>query len=281
MSIESSRRGFLGGLAAVSSLSAAAAAPAAAANTAGPGGKLKLGVASYSLRAFQRRPVIRALKKLGVDYVNIKDFHLPMTPLADVAKGAEEFRKAGLTITGGGTVSFLQNDPADIRAKFEYAKAAGMPLIVAAPNFETLPKLEPFVKEYDIKIAVHNHGTEDKFFPNPQAVLKLIKGMDPRMGVCFDIGHAIRTGVEVVETAKECGDRLLDMHMKDLSDPMSRDSQVPVGDGKIPIIALMKQLKAMNYQGGIMLEYEIDEDNPVPGMQKSLAYLRGVRDTLG
>lgn len=242
---------------------------------------LKLGVASYSLRAFQRRSVIRAVKKLGVEYINIKDFHLPMGPLDEVAKGAEEFRKAGLTILGGGTVSFLKADEADIRAKFEYAKAAGMPLMVSAPNFETLPMLEKFVKEYNIKIAVHNHGTEDKFFPNPQSILKRMDGMDPRMGLCFDIGHGIRTGIDVVATAKECGARLLDMHFKDLSDTMSRDSQVPVGDGKIPIVPLMKQLKAMNYQGGIMLEFEIEEDNPLPGMAKSLAYLRGVRDAIG
>jgi sugar phosphate isomerase/epimerase len=123
---------------------------------------------------------------------------------------------------------------------------------------------------------VHNHGTEDPLFPNPQAVLKIVKDMDPRMGCCVDIGHTVRTGVDIIETVREVGPRLLDMHTKDLADTLKRDSQVVVGDGKIPIPGLFKELIKMNYQGGVMLEYEIEEDNPFPGMQRSFSYMRGV-----
>ena len=273
-----SRRNFfqcLGAFAAV----AAAATPAGAAPATGgdPAVSFKLGVASYSFRAFQRRTAIALTKKLGISYINIKDFHLPMTLSPDELRAASaEFTKAGLTILGGGTVDFKKDDEADFKMKFEYAKNAGMPLIVAAPSAETLPKLEKYVKQYNIKLAVHNHGTEDKIFPNPQAVLKLVKDMDPRVGCCVDIGHTVRTGVDVVETIKEIGPRLLDMHTKDLKDFTSRDSQVVVGDGKIPIAGLFKELVKMNYQGGVMLEYEIDEDNPMPGMMRSFSYMRGV-----
>lgn len=273
-----SRRNFFQGLGAFAAV-AAAATPAGAAPAAGgdPAVSFKLGVASYSFRAFQRRTAIALTKKLGISYINIKDFHLPMTLSPDELRAASaEFTKAGLTILGGGTVDFKKDDEADFKMKFEYAKNAGMPLIVAAPSAETLPKLEKYVKQYNIKLAVHNHGTEDKIFPNPQAVLKLVKDMDPRVGCCVDIGHTVRTGVDVVETIKEIGPRLLDMHTKDLKDFTSRDSQVVVGDGKIPIAGLFKELVKMNYQGGVMLEYEIDEDNPMPGMMRSFSYMRGV-----
>jgi sugar phosphate isomerase/epimerase len=268
-----SRRGFLGGLA-----SATAVAPylAAADSGAVAAGDLKVGIASYSLRAFSRRTAIRMAKLMGAQYINIKDVHLAMGPADEVAKGAEEFRRAGLTITGGGTIYFLKTDEADIKAKFDYAKAAGMPLIVAGPTADTLPILERYAKQYDIKIAVHNHGPEDKHYPNPQVALDQMKKMDPRMGVCVDVGHAVRTGVDIVETVRMCGSRLLDMHIKDLANLSETKSQVPVGDGKMPIVAIFRELKKMKYQGGIMLEYEIDEDNPVPGMHRSMAYMRGV-----
>lgn len=237
---------------------------------------IRLGVASYSLRAYSRRIAIAMTRRIGAQYINIKDFHLPMNlTAAEIQKARAEFDKAGLTVTGGGTVSFQVDDEADIKAKFDYAKAAGLPLMVAAPTAVTLPKLEKYVKQYDIKIAVHNHGPEDKHFPNPQSILGMVKNMDPRVGICCDVGHAVRTGVDITETIRECGSRLLDMHIKDLTDFTKASSQVPVGEGKMPIVAIFKELKKMRYPGAVMLEYEVDEDNPVPGMQRSFSYMRG------
>jgi sugar phosphate isomerase/epimerase len=268
-----SRRGFLGASAAA--LALPRLAPAA--TTANDDGAFRLGVASYSFRKFSREAAIDMLRDLNVDYVNIKDFHLRMdsTPEQIVA-ARREFENAGIAIEGGGNISFQKDDADDIRHKFEYAKLAGMPLIVCAPTHETLPKLEKYVKEYDIKLALHNHGPEDKHFPTPASVLDAVKNMDPRCGLCMDIGHTARTGVDVVEWIAKAGPRLLSMHAKDLSDFTSKGSQVAVGDGKMPIPAIFKQLHKMNYRGGVMLEYEIHDTDPLPGMQKSFAYMRGV-----
>lgn len=255
---------------------------AAGAAVAGATGDLKLGVASYSFREFQRSLAIRDTRKLDISYINIKEFHLPIgsTP-EEIRKARAEFDKAGLTILGGGNVSFQVNDEQDIRKKFEYARMAGMPLLVCAPTHETLPKMEKYVKEYDIKIALHNHGPEDKHFPTPESVLDAVKNMDPRCGLCMDIGHTSRTGVDIVEWVRKAGPRLLDMHVKDLKDRMNRDSPCAVGDGVLPIPAIFAELKKMNYQGGVMLEYEIEADNPLPGMQKSFSYMRGVLAGMG
>lgn len=257
---------------------AVAAAPAAAAQAGGAGGhEIKLGVASYSLREFSRNLAIKSIKSMGVKYVNIKEFHLPyIAKPEDIDRGRATFEKAGLTILGGGTVSFQKEDDADIRAYFEYAKRAGMPLMVAAPTHKTLPMLEKFVKEYDIKIAVHNHGPEDKYFPSIRDALAMMKNMDPRMGVCCDIGHESRAGKDILESLEIAGPRLLDMHVKDLKDAMGKDTQCDVGEGILPIVAIFKYLKKTKYTGGVMLEYEINGDNPVVGMQKSFAYMRGV-----
>ena len=237
----------------------------------------KLGVASYSFRKFSREQAIAMTKQLGTPYLNVKDTHLKLTATPqEIDAAKEEFKNAGIIVVGVGAVYFKSTDEADIRSKFEYAKRLGAPLITAGPTDKTLPMLEKFVKEYDIKIAVHNHGPEDPYFPTPQSVLKVVKDMDPRMGCCIDIGHTERTGVNLIDTVAEVGPRLLDMHTKDLANLKVKESQVAVGQGKIPFGELFLQLIKMKYSGCVNLEYEIKAEDPLPGMQQSFSYMRGV-----
>jgi sugar phosphate isomerase/epimerase len=266
------RRGFLGAFA-VARIAATPGGSFAASEQEG----FKLGVATYSLRKFSRTAAIGMVKQLNVRYVNIKEFHLPIRSTPEqIAEGRQEFEDAGLIILGGGNISFQNDDEADIRHKFEYAKLAGMPLMVCAPTAKTLPKLQKYVKEYNIKIAVHNHGKTDSHFPTPQSVLKVVSDMDPRCGLCIDVGHTAEAGVDVVESIAEAGPRLLDLHIKDERDLKDEATQVPVGEGRMPVPAIFRQLRKLNYRGGVMLEYEVDENNPLPGMAKSFAYMRGV-----
>lgn len=149
-----------------------------------------------------------------------------------------------------------------------------MPLMVVSTTATNLPRIERFVKEYDIRIAVHNHGPENSHFPGPQDVLPHIRNMDPRVGLCVDVGHTARTGVDVVDILEESGDRVLDMHMKDLRDLLVKESQCIVGEGAMPLEGIFGQLIKMSYPGYVNLEYEIDADNPLPGMKKSFANMR-------
>jgi sugar phosphate isomerase/epimerase len=238
---------------------------------------IKLGVASYSLRKLSRPRAIAAIKELKTPYVNIKEFHLPYksTP-EELVAGRKEFEAAGLQIVGGGTINLKEDSDEDIRRYFEYAKLCGMPLMVIAPTQQTMPRIERFVKQYNIKAAVHNHGPVDSYFPAPQDALKIVRNMDPRVGLCIDVGHTARTGVDVVKSIAEAGSRLLDMHIKDLRSLSDKDSQCRVGEGAMPIAAIFRQLKKMNYTGMINLEYEIEADNPLPGMVQSFAFMRGV-----
>lgn len=259
-------------------LAAAAAMGASTASAMSPGTpQLKLGVASYSFRQFQRSLAIKYTRELGVQYLSIKEFHLKIKDdPKEWARGRAEFQKSGLTITGGGTIYMLEDNPDEIKFNFDYCKAAGIPMIIAGPSAKAMGTIEKFVKQYDIRVALHNHGPEDKHFPAPQDALKVIKDMDPRIGVCVDVGHTTRTGKEILSTIRECGSRLIDVHIKDLKDLMDRDSQVDVGDGVMPVAAIFKELIRMNYQDVVHLEYEINADNPMPGMQKSFAHMRGI-----
>jgi sugar phosphate isomerase/epimerase len=274
MTIKTSRRGFIGGSLALAGLPSATVKAIAAE----AGDDFKIGVATYSLRKFPRATAIEMLKKLNIKYISIKEFHLRYADTPDqTIAGAKEFRDAGMTILSGGNIDLKK--PEELKKMFEYAKNAGMPMMVCAPSHDTLPAVEKLVKEYNIKCAIHNHGPEDKHFPTPKSVLDAIKNMDPRMGLCMDIGHSARTGADIVAETKNAGSRLFDLHFKDLTKidtKAGKAVQVAVGDGDLPIVALFKALRQLKYKGGVMLEYEINADDPYPGMERSLSYARGV-----
>jgi len=246
------------------------------ASPAEAGPEFKLGVASYSLRKFPRAEAIQMIKRLGLRYVNIKSYHLPLDSTPEqIREARSEFEDAGLVIAGGGNIEFRKDDEGDMRRKFEYAKLAGMPLIVCAPTTATLPKMEKFVREYDIRIAVHNHGPKD-IFPAPQDALKILKDMDPRCGVCVDVAHTAEAGVNPLDAIKASGARMLDVHIKDMRVFGDVNTLCDVGDGVLPIPAIFSELQKMRYTGCVNLEYEINENDPFLGMTRSYAYMHGV-----
>ena len=201
---------------------------------------------------------------------------------AEEAKALDDYHAAGIQLHAVGTIYFPKDEDDDIRSKFEYAKRAGISVIVAGdPAPDTLPRIEKFVKEYDIRFAIHNHGPEDKLWHSPLDVLKAVGSMDPRMGCCIDVGHTVRAGTDVVEAIKQVGPRLFNMHIKDLTDFTAKESQVAVGDGSMPFRRIFETLIAMKYKGFVDLEYEVHGDDPMPGVIASFAYMRGVLAGMG
>ena len=244
---------------------------------------IRLGLASYTFRNFSRAQMIGFMKQLSVFALNAKDVkdHLPMAPQEEAAALAD-YAAAGIKLHAAGTIYFTKDEDADIRSKFEYCKRAGIAVIVAGdPAPETLPRIEKFVKEYDIRIAIHNHGPEDKLWHSPLDVLKAVKGMDPRIGCCIDVGHTVRAGTDVVQAIHKAGPRLFNVHMKDLTNFESKESQVAVGDGIMPVRKMFEAIVATGYKGFVDLEYEIHPDDPMPGVIASFAYMRGVLAGMG
>ena len=244
---------------------------------------IRLGLASYTFRNFNRAQMVAFLKQLNVSALNAKDVkdHLPVDTQQEAAALAD-YAAAGIKLHAAGTIYFPKDEDADIRSKFEYCKRAGIGVIVAGdPAPEILPRIEKFVKEYDIRFAIHNHGPEDKLWHSPLDVLKAVKGMDPRIGCCIDVGHTGRAGTDVVQAIREAGPRLFNVHMKDLTDFQSKESQVAVGGGVMPVRKMFEALIALKYRGFVDLEYEIDADDPMPGAISSFAFMRGVLAGMG
>jgi sugar phosphate isomerase/epimerase len=240
-------------------------------------GAIKLGIASYSLRKFSLEKALEMMKALRTPYVNFKSVHAPYEASPqERAATRQRIQDAGFRIVGGGTIDFTKDDDDDVRTLFTYARDMGMPLIVATCNPPVVPRLEKFAKQFDIRVAIHNHGPEDTKFPSPYDVLAAVKNLDPRVGLCIDIGHTVRTGTDVVKAIGDAGPRVLDLHAKDLRDLKDKASQCIVGEGAIPFPEIFRALEQIRFGGFVNLEYEIDADDPLPGMKQSFAYMRGV-----
>jgi sugar phosphate isomerase/epimerase len=249
----------------------------------GAASPVRLGMASYTFRNFSRAQLIGFLKELNIDQLNPKDAkdHLPQDPAAE-AQAVADYQAAGIHLHAAGAIYFQQATEEAVRSRFEYLQRAGIPVMVAGdPTPQTLPLVEKYAKQYDIKVAIHNHGPEDKLWPSPLDILKDIQGMDARIGCCIDVGHTVRAGTDVVEAVHAVGPRLFNMHMKDLTDFHDKGSQVAVGDGKMPVREIFAALAAIRYPGYVDLEYEVHPDDPMPGVTKSFAYMRGVLAGMG
>src|SRR5712691_9997153 len=174
---------------------AEAAVSPAAASGEDPWRGLKIGVASYTFRRFPVETTIRGIQRVGLRYVSIKDAHLPLksSPAERTAVG-QKFREAGITPLSCGVIT-LPNEESHIREAFEYARDLGVPTMVCSPHPDSVDLLDRMVKLFDIRLAIHNHGPEDKHFPTPGDVMKAVEGHDRRIGLCIDIGHTLRAGV--------------------------------------------------------------------------------------
>jgi sugar phosphate isomerase/epimerase len=284
MQLRTTRRAFLGATG-IAGLSGVAPWPVSARIEPAPWG-IKLGIATYTFRNFDRAQSIAFLKQIQAPWISVKDVDKHVSHKAtptELAAIHKEFTDAGLQVSSLGNIDMTKAGTIqDLRVIFEWAKAFGAPMMVCAPTHENLKMVESLVKEYNIKIAIHTHGPEDHNFPEPGVVLAAVRNLDPRCGLCMDAGHSARAGADVVKAIADAGPRLLDMHVKDLAfyqdrgDQKAINSQCDVGDGIIPFPQIFKQLKKINYQGCVNLEYEIHGDNPMPGVQRSMSYMRGV-----
>lgn len=240
---------------------------------------LRVGVATYSLRKFTYDEVLQDMQRLKVHYMSLKDSHLPLssTP-AQIKEARQKATDIGVTITSCGVI-YMKDDDKVMTTALDYAQHLGCGTIVVGVNAEMLPRLNRLIKNYDLKVAIHNHGPHDKLFPSPLEVYSAVQPYDRKLGLCMDIGHTFRMGENVAQDIHKTKDRLYSMHFKDVRSNIYNYG-VPVGTGLIPEIPIMKALLDIHYKGEVMLEYETDADHPIPGMMESFGYMRGVLQTL-
>ncbi len=245
----------------------------------GPDVPFELGIASYTFREFSLEETIAMTARLGIPKLCLKSMHMPLdSSPKEIKTMVARINEAGIDLYGGGVI-YMKNQE-EVENAFTYAKNAGMDLIVGVPEHELLELCNQKVKETGIKLAIHNHGPGDKKYPTPESAYKLIKDMDPGMGLCVDIGHTIRIGEDPIEDTRKYMDRVHDIHIKDEDKADPSGKPLEIGHGVIDIPGFLKMLLEENYSKVVSFEYEKDGKDPLAGLAESVGYVRGILKVL-
>jgi sugar phosphate isomerase/epimerase len=238
-----------------------------------------LGIASYTFRAFTLDQVIAMARRLRIARVTLKDMHLPLSSTPEEIRAVlGRLHEAGMELSSCGVVYMTSEK--ELENAFAYAQAAKITMLVGVPEAGLLGLAERKVKETGIALAIHNHGPTDKRYPSPESAYALIRSMDRRMGLCIDVGHTQRMGLEPAHEVERFFDRLLDVHIKDVSASDAAGTTVEIGRGVIDIRQLLKNLAQLGYDRTVHFEHEKDEKDPLPGLAESVGFVRGLMATL-
>lgn len=233
----------------------------------------KLGMAGWTFAKFDLQTALETMQRCDVHYLCIKDFHLP---IESTEEEIQAFHKkcAEYGVSGYAVGPLYMKTKEDVDKYFDYAKRVGVKLIVGVPNYELLPYVDQKVKEYDFKYAIHLHGPDIDVYPDAEDVWEHTKNLDPRIGMCLDIGHDTRNGKDPVADLKKYHTRVFDMHLKDVTGDTKLGYSVEVGRGIIDFPALVNMLREVNYTGVVSLEHERNMDDPFLGIAESIGYFR-------
>lgn len=238
----------------------------------------KLGMAGYSFVHFKLDQALDMMKKTDVHYLCIKDFHLPYNSTAEqISQFHETLKKAD--VTGYGVGPIYMKTTQEIDNGFDYARRVGVKLIVGVPNEELLPYVDKKVKEFDMRYAIHIHGPDIKLWPNATSVMNAVKNLDPRVGLCFDMGHDMRFGDDPIADLEKYAKRIFDIHLKNVTAASKEGKTCELSRGVIDIPAFVNMLRKVKYDGCCSLEYEKDMKDPLAGIAESIGYFKGVCDT--
>jgi inosose dehydratase len=236
---------------------------------------LAVGVAGYTFAKFDLDQSITMMKRLGVMNLSVKDIHLPLNSSDEkISAAMKKFKDAGINVYTVGVIYMRTKEVVD--QAFQYARKVGVNMIVGVPNYDLIDYAEVQVKAYDMKLAIHNHGPEDKLYPAPKDVYDRIKDRDTRMGMCIDIGHAMRAGSPPEKAIRDFKDRLFDLHIKDVSIAAQDGKAIEIGRGVINFAEVIKSLRKIKYQGVCSIEFEKDMTDPMAGIAESIGYFKGV-----
>jgi inosose dehydratase len=235
----------------------------------------RLAVAGYTFAKISLNDSLAMMKRVGINLLGVKDFHLPLDSTKEVIDlTLAKMKSFGVEPYGVGPI-YMRSEAAVDQA-FSYAKLVGVTLVVGVPNVELLPYVEKKVQEYDFRLAIHNHGPDLPLFSSADDVWKEIKNLDTRIGFCLDIAHETRLGLDPIEAYLKYKERIFDFHIWDCDKPEKAGWCVEAGRGIIDFPHFFKALRENKYSGTCSLEYGKDMDDPLPGIAESIGYFKGV-----
>ena len=228
----------------------------------------KLGIAGYTFAQFDLETTLETLIRADVHYLCIKNFHLPLESTDEqIDAFHEQLAEAG--VTGYAVGPLYMKTEKEVDDIFRYAKRVGVTMIIGVPTYELMPYVNSKVQEYDLVFAINLHGPDQERFQDADMVWDKVKDLDPRIGMCLDIGHDRRNGKDPVADLEKYHSRVFDIHLKDVTGASKAGYSVEVGRGILDIPGFVKMLRQVNYTGVVSLEHERTMDKPFLGIAES------------
>ncbi|HSV72808.1 MAG TPA: sugar phosphate isomerase/epimerase [Chthonomonadales bacterium] len=265
-----SRRDFLRTSAAGAATAALSMGSLSALASARPYGPFRMGIQSFSLRGFNFDTALNMTSAWRLPYWEAFSGHVAVTDdRARIDALLAQFRAAGVRLVAYGVEGFDGNEEHATRV-FEFARAMGVECITANPAPAAFPILDRLTRRYRINIAIHNHGPGARY-DSLESVLAPLRDTNHRVGACIDTGHFIRSGVDPVEAVRALGRRVHGVHLKDAR---RQNTDTDVGQGELRLVDFLVELRRLRFRGPMVLEYELEPQNPSAGIDRSLAATR-------
>ena len=238
----------------------------------------KVSFAGYTFRDFDLDATLDMMQKMDAHYLCIKDFHLPLDSTAEEI-AAFHARLAVKKVTACGVGPIYMKTEAEADKGFEYFRRVGVKVLVGVPNYELLPYIDKKVKEYDVNYAIHIHGPDIALYPNAADVMNHVKDLDPRIGLCLDIGHDTRYGDDPVADFKKYHKRVYDIHLTDVTEASKAGTLCELGRGIVDIPAFVRALRKLKYNGACNIELTARKTDCFTAAAESYGYIKGVVDS--
>ncbi len=236
---------------------------------------LHLGIQLYSLRGYPVEQALKHAKELGFSHVEFYSGMFAVNSNQDqIDAMLKNVADIGLKISGYGVMPFTSNHEENEKT-FKFAKAAKIHTLMASPTTDSFESLNSLVKDYDIRIAIHNHGPTDRY-AKAIDVLTAVEKQDPRIGACADLGHYIRSGEKPTEVIRVLEGRLFGVHLKDFAQMQDKTQGVILGKGHLNCAEVFDALVNAGFpdDGALSLEYEENELNPIEDIRQCQAVAR-------
>ncbi|MHB8863153.1 MAG: ThuA domain-containing protein [Pirellulaceae bacterium] len=233
----------------------------------------RLGVAMWGLHKFTFLEGVEKTRQLGLSYVCGLSFQkvsadIPQNFDCELTDAQLEQIRLQMDAAGVWMPTFfyatIPGDEAGCRRVFEFGRKMGIETFISEPPPESLDMIERFCDEYDIRLAIHNHGPDQSpVYWQPEGILEVCQGRSPRIGACPDTGYWIRAGIDPLEGIRKLGDRVIAIQAHDLNELTADGHDVPWGTGKAEFAKLIQELRRLNITPTLFdIEYSYDfEDN--------------------
>jgi sugar phosphate isomerase/epimerase len=234
-----------------------------------------IGIQSYSLRSFNTVEAVRHIQGMGVHFVEFFSKHLEVGASDErIAEVRKLLESANIKLNAHGVNGFGKDHEANRRV-FAFAKKAGIRNLSADPSPESFDSLDKLCAEFDVRIAIHNHGPKHRY-NKISDVVNAVKGRHPNIGACVDTGHFIRSKEDPVQAVRELKGRVFGVHLKDDSNQDGGSRNVILGKAHLDVAGLFRALKETSFppDGALSLEYEANEKNPIDDMKACLAVVK-------